>query len=443
MPAETRTLIAGGNLALCDGPRRTWATNWPLHLIVAGTSLLGLLIAPSTAMALLVLAWLAAYAAAHWSVVMRNLPGAGIASTLVLGVLAVAMLGFSGNGLHLFAAFMLMWVLMSTYRAGLAATALLAAGVILVLLPRGLEEGATGLAVVVGTGLGSALFSVLMASWVWQIETLSHERRALAEELAESMETLERARTELLALEHQRGADEEAARLAAEIHDTLAQSFTSITMLSQAARQATAAGRSSELPAPLLTQIEEVSRDGLAQSRALIARSQEPLDLAAALDRLAADLERRTDVRTAVDATSWTSVATRTEVVLLRTVQEALRNIEQHADAANVRIRLSHAGDEAALEVADDGVGFDVELPTAGYGLVGMRSRLDAEGGALRVDSSRGEGTTLRASLPAEVEEAPAPRRTDMPITEAATSDAQTSRSSASSVTAPEVPRAR
>lgn len=410
--AERRTLIAGGNLCTLDGVPRSWATNWPLHLIVAGTALLGLVISPGPLMALLVALWLAAYAGTHWAVVLRSLPGAGAAGTIVLGGIAVAMLGVSSAGLHLFAAFMLMWVLHSTYRAGLAATLLLAGGVVLVLLPRGLESGAAGVAVVLATGLGSALFSVLMATWIWQIETLSHERRELAEELADSVQSLERTRSELLVLEHQRGVDEEAGRLAAEIHDTLAQSFTSITMLSQAARHtrgsdgaggvsgAGGVNGTADAPMPLLAQIEEISREGLAESRALIARTQAPLDLGAALDRLAADLEQRTGVRCTVDSSGWSSVATRTEVVLLRTLQEALRNIERHAGAGSVRIRLTREEGDALLEVSDDGAGFDVDLPTAGYGLVGTRSRLEAEGGTLHLVSSRGAGTTLRAVLP-------------------------------------------
>ena len=410
--AERRTLIAGGNLCTLDGVPRSWATNWPLHLIVAGTALLGLVISPGPLMALLVSLWLAAYAATHWAVVLRSLPGAGAVSTIVLGGIAVAMLGVSSVGLHLFAAFMLMWVLHSTYRAGLVATLLLAGGVVLVLLPRGFESGAAGVAVVLATGLGSALFSVLMATWIWQIETLSHERRELAEELADSVQSLERTRSELLVLEHQRGVDEEAGRLSAEIHDTLAQSFTSITMLSQAARHTSGSGGTGGVggnggvggtdgtPVPLLAQIEEISREGLAESRALIARTQAPLDLGAALDRLAADLEQRTGVRTTVDSSGWSSVATRTEVVLLRTLQEALRNIERHAGAGSVRIRLTREGEDALLQVSDDGAGFDVDLPTAGYGLVGTRSRLEAEGGALHLVSSRGAGTTLRSVLP-------------------------------------------
>lgn len=417
--AETRTIIAGGNLDVPGASPRSWATNWPLHLVVVGTTLLGLVVGPGPASALLVLLWLVVYAAAHWAVVLRGLPGAGVVSGILLGAIALALLSFSNQGMHLFVAFMLMWVLLSTYRAGLVATLLLATGLILVLLPAGLDRGAAGVAVVLGVSLGSALFSILMASWIWQTERLSHERRKLAEELAATVRRLEDTRTELLAFEHRRGADEEATRFAAEIHDTLAQSFTSITMLSQAARQTDTAGQGYEALSSLLEQIEEVSREGLAQSRALIARTQPPLDLAAGLNRLASDLEARTGVRTHLDASDWSPVSTRIEVVLLRTLQEALRNIEQHAEAATVRIRLIREDAAAMLEVSDDGTGFDAELPTAGYGLVGMRSRLEAEGGALHLSSSRGTGTTLRATLPMVVD-APIDRTVHPDLTETA-----------------------
>lgn len=398
MPAETRTLVGGGHLHHVDLASRSWATNWPLHLLVTVTGLLGLVISPSPATGGLVALLIAAYLGAHWAVVMRALPGAGPVSVAVLGALALLLFQVSDQGLHLFAAFMLVWVLLPTFRAGVVGTVLLAGGMVLVLLPDVLDAGLTGIAVALATGAGSGLFSLLMASWIWRAERLSVERQELAEELTATIRTLEETRAELLEVEHRRGAQEEAVRLAAEIHDTLAQSFTSITMLTQAARQA--ARPAEQGPTRLLDQIEELSRDGLAEARALISRSQQPLDLAASIDRLAADVRERTGIATVSDTSGWAPLSTRTEVVLLRTLQEALRNTERHADASSVQVRLARAGEGAVLEVTDDGRGFDPSLPTAGFGLTGMRSRLEAEGGSLEIDSADGHGTAVRAALP-------------------------------------------
>jgi signal transduction histidine kinase len=395
MPADTPLLVAGGNLEALDRAGRSWVTNWPLLVVVVGTAALGLAISPGALSAVLAAAWVGVYLLAHWAVVMRGLPGAGPVAVILLSLLALLLLRVSDQGLHMFAAFMLVWVLLPTFRSGLVGTLALGAGLVLVLLPGAAVSGTTAVMVALATGAGSALFSIMMSALVWRSEQLSHERRELAEELAETVRTLEGTRTELLALERRRGAQEEATRLSAEIHDTLAQSFTSITMLAQAARQ------SAPGPSPLLDQIEELSRDGLAEARALIARSQQPLDLAASIDRLAADLAERTGLRVEADTAGWSPLSTRSEVVLLRTLPEALRNTERHADASTVGIRLAREDAGALLEVVDDGRGFDPSLPTAGFGLIGMRARLEAEGGTLEVDAAHGRGTALRAALPA------------------------------------------
>lgn len=392
-PADARTLVAGGNLELDIGPR-SWRTNWPVHLAVAATAVLSVAISPSVPAAILAAAWLLAYLIGHWACVMRRLPGASTASVTATGMLALGLTAVSDQGLHLFATYPLIWVLLPTFRRGLIATILFAAAMVAILI---LEEDQRTIATVlvpIAVGTGITVFSTFMSMWIWRIEMLSHQRRELAEELRSTVSALEATRAELSAVERRRGADEEAARIAAEIHDTLAQSFTSITMLTQAARQPGSA------PSSLLDQIEEVSRGGLAEARGLIARSQSPLDLAASLHRLAEDLEARTGVHAVIDTAEWAPVSTRTGVVLLRTFQEALRNIERHAGESRVCIRLSLRGSTALLEVVDDGAGFDPDLPTAGFGLLGMRARLEAEGGNLTVDSGRGRGTALRAELP-------------------------------------------
>lgn len=396
MPADARTMVAGGHLEEDSAEQRGWMTNWPLHLLVLVTAVLVPVLSSQPWTPLVMGLWVAAYAAAHWAVVLRRLPGAGPMSVAVLIALSLLALVVTDQGLHLFASFMLMWVLLPSYRSGAIATLVLGTGLVLVLLPETLSTGPTGpaLAVAIATGAGSTAFSLVIASWIWRSEVISAQRHALAEELADTVTTLERTRAELGALERRRGAHEESVRLSAEIHDTLAQSFTSITMLTQAARQPGVE------PAPLLAQIEELSREGLAESRALISRSQQPLDLAASLDRLADDLAQRTAVDCSVDTSAWSPLSTRAEVVLLRTLQEALRNIEHHAEAATVRLRLAREDGQAVLEVEDDGIGFDPALPTAGFGLTGMRSRLEAEGGGLEIETARSRGTSLRAVLP-------------------------------------------
>jgi signal transduction histidine kinase len=92
-----------------------------------------------------------------------------------------------------------------------------------------------------------------------------------------------------------------------------------------------------------------------------------------------------------------------TELALLRTAQEALANAARHAAASRVIVSLSYLGDTVTLDVDDDGVGFDGRprvRPDGGFGLIGMRERVEAAGGELTVESAPGQGTTIAASVP-------------------------------------------
>jgi signal transduction histidine kinase len=89
------------------------------------------------------------------------------------------------------------------------------------------------------------------------------------------------------------------------------------------------------------------------------------------------------------------------EVALLRTAQEALANVAKHAQAHRVGVTLSFLDDEIALDVTDDGRGFDPELRLDGFGLVAMRERIEGLSGTLRIESEPGAGTGISACVPA------------------------------------------
>ncbi len=96
------------------------------------------------------------------------------------------------------------------------------------------------------------------------------------------------------------------------------------------------------------------------------------------------------------------------ELMLFRTFQEALINVEKHAGARRMTVRLTLDDDAAVLEISDDGKGFDAPAyfrkppATAGLGLIGMRERVAHFGGVFRVTSRRGVGTRIYVSVPAE-----------------------------------------
>jgi signal transduction histidine kinase len=89
-------------------------------------------------------------------------------------------------------------------------------------------------------------------------------------------------------------------------------------------------------------------------------------------------------------------------VALLRAVQEALANVRKHAQAGRVRVTLSYMGDVVVLDVQDDGRGFDPGQAGAGggFGLAGMRERVEQLGGTLLIESGPGGGTTLVVEIP-------------------------------------------
>jgi signal transduction histidine kinase len=244
----------------------------------------------------------------------------------------------------------------------------------------------------------------LFIAFTQAIHEQSEERRRLISEL-------DSTRGELAESERRAGALAERQRLAREIHDTLAQGFASIVTLYEAAR-AELASR----PEAVLGRLEEIgrtARSSLADARRVVwALRPEALveqTLADALDGLVRDFGSETGL----DATSSVSGATRAvgveaEATLFRVAQEALANVRKHARASRVALTLTYLDDALLLDVRDDGVGFESELAdrdgdwwqAGGFGLSGMRERLEQRGGTLTIESRPGGGTTIAAVLP-------------------------------------------
>ena len=230
-----------------------------------------------------------------------------------------------------------------------------------------------------GIALG---FAVLFGYWIYSIIMQSVGRRAAIAELEET-------RSELAAVSHRAGVLAERERLAREIHDTIAQGFTSVVVLLELAESEVdtdpAAARQR------LATARETARQNLAEARGLVA-ALTPVDLQAApLPEAIARLVERFGAETGLPARLRATGEARalpanTEVVLLRAAQEALANVRKHAGASRVEVSL----DGAVLTVADDGAGFDPAAPTGGYGLAGMRRRVEEIGGALSVHSGPG-----------------------------------------------------
>jgi signal transduction histidine kinase len=282
------------------------------------------------------------------------------------------------------------------YRRAIAAVVVLNAVPLAVAIgqARGTGAGAR-IAVAVAVALLGTAFCVAFGSFIIKIIDQSAERAALIEQL-------ELTRTELAEANREAGMLAERNRLASEIHDTIAQGFTSIVMLVQAAEAVI--GTDADGARKQLDLIARTARENLAEARALVAGlAPAPLDQAGlgdALARLAARAEEEFGVRaTFVTSGSARSLGTGAEVVLLRVCQEALSNVRKHSGARSAEVLLSYLDDGVRLEVTDDGTGFSPGLVSGGFGLRGMRARVNEIGGDLAVRSAPGAGTTVTARV--------------------------------------------
>ena len=226
-----------------------------------------------------------------------------------------------------------------------------------------------------------------------------------AQSRAETIDELRATQARLAAAERDRGVHEERERISREIHDTLAQGFTSVVALSRAAQAALARGDAAAA-GERLALIEHTASDNLDEARLIVAELTpghlQSRTLGEALQRLGAAVTSETgmhaDVRVAGDPVPLGGSA---EVVILRTAQEALSNVRRHASAARVDLTLAYDDpDQVVLTVRDDGLGFDPEGARSGYGLDGVQARAAEVGGAVEVLSEPGTGTTLRLVVP-------------------------------------------
>ncbi len=206
---------------------------------------------------------------------------------------------------------------------------------------------------------------------------------------------------------------EERQRLAHEIHDTLAQGFTSIVLHLEAAEQALP--DDPKTVQKHLDRARTTARDSLDQARRVVQdlrpNSLEQHSLQEAIERTAVRWSSETDIHINLTTTGDpVPLPPEIEVTLLRATQEALNNIRKHAQASHVNLTLSYMGDVVILDVQDNGVGLNGAWPvteavspsplSGGYGLQIMRERTAQFGGSVALESEPGEGTTLVVSIP-------------------------------------------
>jgi signal transduction histidine kinase len=208
----------------------------------------------------------------------------------------------------------------------------------------------------------------------------------------------------------------ERNRLARELHDTIAQGLTAVTMQLEAAQRGFE--RDPARARARVIRAHELARDALQDVRRSVWTLAAPLVDGQALGEALGDLTERFAQRTGIAAAyrhsgqpPQLSHAAATQV--LRIVQEALVNVEKHAQAGEVEVGSALLDGELRVWVRDDGVGFAPSAGAAprsesgGFGLTSLRERARLAGGALEVASAPGEGTIVMVIVPAEVHVVP------------------------------------
>ena len=257
---------------------------------------------------------------------------------------------------------------------------------------------------------------VLLVVFARLAETEAARGRARVETIAELERTntaLQQAldenaalHTQLLVQAREAGVADERRRLAAEIHDTLAQGLTGIV----AQLQVVAATEDADLGRDHLDRALALARHSLGEARRSV-HNLSPAALAEdglpdALKKTVTEWGERTGVETGFTVTG-TAEHLHDEVAatLLRIAQEALSNTARHAAAGRAGVTLSYMGDEVTLDIRDDGRGFDPPTArkrtgTGGFGLDGMRARAERIAGSLTVEAEPGHGTAVSARVP-------------------------------------------
>jgi len=264
--------------------------------------------------------------------------------------------------------------------------------------------------VIIGPFFGAAFALATSKAYRLLYEEGESQRQAADE--------LRRTRAELSATQHEAGVLAERARLAREIHDTLAQGFSSIVLVARAAERSLAAG-DVESTQESIAMVGATAAENLAEARNFVRGLSSPAlegtSLAESLRRLC----ERTTLEAAARGVSLNCIFREDgeavdlpqpyRVTLLRAAQASLANVWVHANASTAVVSLAYLGSEVTLDIYDDGRGFEPASLTdtvaaradgTGFGLRSLSERVAAQNGTLEIESAPGEGTVVAIRLP-------------------------------------------
>lgn len=273
-----------------------------------------------------------------------------------------------------------------------------------------MHHGDTSYANVFGPLIGGFFAFVISRGYLHLLRE-AEERERLVDSLTRAQHEMAELQDELALAQRESGAIAERTRISRDIHDTIAQTLSSIRLLAHAEL-----GRGGDATRTL-EQVETMATDCLADVRrivaALVPAELENDALATALRRMVDRLREETGMEAElhVDA-PLPLLPTDVEVALLRAAQSALANVRLHSGASRMVMSLIDADDNVRLDIIDDGSGFDVEAweaegkASSSYGLRFMQGRLRELGGGVDIESTVGDGTAVSIYLPLRPEEA-------------------------------------
>jgi signal transduction histidine kinase len=202
----------------------------------------------------------------------------------------------------------------------------------------------------------------------------------------------------------QAAALEERERLARDLHDSVTQSLYGASLYAEAAGRALADGEVE----PAVANLEELRgtiQEAQAEMRLLLFELRPPLleeqGLTGALRSRLNAVEVRAGLVTSFEGEAAPRLPAEIEQELFRIAQEGLNNVLKHAHATRVSVRLDVSDGRIALEIADNGLGFEPSLGGGGgFGLASLQQRAERLGGTLRLDSAPGSGTRVCVEVP-------------------------------------------
>jgi len=261
----------------------------------------------------------------------------------------------------------------------------------------------------IGVSALTALSLLALFMYLRQTAALDRQRNGQQREVQAERDRLEvevKARTVQLtelARHLQTAREDERSRLARDLHDELGALLTAAKLDAARLKSRLGAALTPEA-AQRLAHLNDTLNSGIALKRRIIEdlrpSSLSNLGLVAALDIQSREFGQRANipVETEFDEVDLTPAA---ELTVYRLVQEALTNIAKYAKPQRIRITLHEVDGQAEIAVQDDGIGFDTSVPRmSAHGLLGMRYRVEAEGGVMLLESAPGRGTLVRALMP-------------------------------------------